>query len=115
MNIKHFNDPGYSVVITPDEYHVQYDVYEHEGYYEDGMPVFHMKGANTHPSPSTGIDDAEIYMNGDVKWDGCSNWEINENDRCMLHGCNKDDLLNIGKIMGECWDMTKDYCKSWSV
>ena len=113
MNIRHFNEIGFSVVIKPHEYRVHYDVYAHDGEYEDGTPVLHKKGADTFPSPAASTEDAEIYMNGDVKWDGCSDWEIDENDRCMLHGCDKDDLLNIGKIMAECWDMTKDYCKKW--
>jgi hypothetical protein len=50
------------------------------------------------------INESEPYLHGNVKWDGCSNWYFDEQDRVMLHGCNKSDLLRLGQVMAECWD-----------
>jgi len=111
--IRHFKDLGYTVIAYPEEYFVKYDIYEIDCEDSDGAPNFHKAGSPIHPDPVKNIEDAEKYLNGDVKWDGCSNWFFDEQERGMLHGCDRNDLLNIGKIMASCWDLTKELCPKW--
>jgi hypothetical protein len=112
--VRHFNSLGYTVVAKPRGYFVYYDIYAHEGI-ECGTekPLFHKKGSPSYPDPVETVEEADIFAHGDVKWDGCSNWYFDEQDSVMLHGCCKDDVLNIGKILAECWDWTKDICPNW--
>lgn len=52
------------------------------------------------------LEEAEIYLHGHVKWDGCSNWYFDAQDGCMLYGCSKSDIQRFGDIMAFCWDWT---------
>lgn len=59
------------------------------------------------------LEDAELWAHGYVKWDGCSNWWFDIAKDIALHGCEKEDLTRIGKVLGICWDWTKEICPSW--
>lgn len=113
-HIKHFNDLSFSVKATVHSHYVDYAGYYHEGYSPDGTPMFTERGALTHPSPVETMDEAEPYFHGSVKWDGCSNWNFDEQERCMLHGCSKSDIVNLGLILGECWEWTKELLPNFS-
>ncbi len=111
---KYFKDLWYYVVAEPGEYKVEYKIYEVEGQGKDGDPFFHRAGEASHPSSGeVALADAEIYAQGHVKWDGCSNWNIDEQERVMLHFCTKEQILNLGRVMAECWDMTAELCEHW--
>jgi len=112
---KHFMELGFTVVAEPNEYHVDYTVYDHDGVnVEDNSPRFHRRGATSSPDMVESINDAEIFLHGYVKWDGCSNWYFDEQkDGMMLHGCYRLDVLRFGLILAECWDWTKDLCPAW--
>jgi len=114
--IQHWEDLEFTVVATPHEYHVDYVLYEIAGYTEPGnKPLWPKKGADPGPDFVESLDDAEPYLHGHVKWDGCSNWSFDEQDRgVMLHGCSRDDLLHLGEVMARCWDLTKGLCPNWS-
>jgi hypothetical protein len=88
--IKHFPEMDFVACATIQEHSIDFAVYDiEERSWDDGAPIF---------------DESEPYLHGYVKWDGCSNWYFDEQDRVMLHGCNKSDLLRLGQVMGECWD-----------
>ena len=59
------------------------------------------------------IKEADTYISGEVKWDGCSNWDFDVAKDIMLHGCSKKDLTRIGEVMGICWDWTAELCEHW--
>ena len=107
--IKHFVEIGYSVEFKVGHCYVDFKVYAHDGVCCDsGMPFFHAKDSPSYPDPVETTAEADVFASGDVKFDGCSNWNIDENARAMLHGCSRDDLLNIGKVLAECWDIAKE-------
>lgn len=47
------------------------------------------------------------YVHGHIKWDGCSNWHFDAQDRCMLHFCSLADIQSVGNALTECWDIAK--------
>lgn len=110
MEIKHFKELGFTVVAEPKEYRVNYFIYEIEGYDSDNNILFHRKNSPTWPDPIEDIKNADIFLHGHVKWDGCSNWHFDIQDRVMIHACERDELLNIGIIMAACWEWTKELC-----
>jgi len=59
-------------------------------------------------------EGAEPYLHGHVKWDGCSNWHFDEQDRAMLHCCSREDLTRIGEVMAACWDWAAELCPKWA-
>jgi len=88
--IKELSVDGFYVLATPSDYHVDYEVFDSR--------------------ENTQGDD--IILSGSVKWDGCSNWQTNED--CMLHACEREELVNIGLLMAECWDLTAELCPHWN-
>lgn len=94
---------------------VKFTVYDIEGL-EDGdekKPLFHKEGSPSHPDPVRTIEEADIYLHGEVKWDGCSNWHFDQQDRVMLHGCSREDVQRYGDIMGACWDWASELLPNW--
>jgi hypothetical protein len=112
-HIKHFKDLDFTVVAEPNDYSVDYVIYDVEGWCTDDTPVWHRAGAQGHPDCVDTLEEAEPYLHGHVKWDGCSNWAFDEQERVMLHGCSRKDVLRFGEIMAACWDWTKELCPNW--
>ena len=110
--IKHFPDLGFSIVAFPGAYFVEYIIYAHDGC-DNEIPYFHKQDSACYPDPVTTFEEADVFMHGDVKWDGCSNWYFDEMSRGAFHGCCREHLTNIGQIMGEAWDWTKEICQNW--
>ena len=109
---------GFTVVAIASEYYVNFTVYDTDGFGcneagEPTVPLYHKSGSPCYPDPVESLNDAEPYLHGGVKWDGCSNWHFDEQDRVMLHGCTRSDLERIGAIMAACWDWTAELLLSW--
>lgn len=53
-------------------------------------------------------NEAERFLHGHVKWDGCSNWLFDETaEGLMLHFCSKDGAALIGRLLSRCYEITK--------
>lgn len=102
---KLLRDLDFYVVATPYSHRVSFVIYEVVGY-TDGAPCFSKKGSSAFDPVAT-VEEAEPFAHGDVKWDGCSDWHFDECDRNMIHGCFRRDLVNVGLLLGECWDMAE--------
>jgi hypothetical protein len=85
-------------------YSVDFSVYAIEGIDSEGVTLWHLAGSPSYPDPTDSLDKAERYLNGAVKWDGCSDWHFDEQDRVMLHGCSRQNLVDLGDVMARCWD-----------
>lgn len=98
-----------TIVAEIHDYKVDFLVYEqHEIGAEDKV----LYGEETGNLTSS-IEEADVYLSGFVKWDGCSNWEFNAQEECMLHFCDRDSLGYISKVMQKCYDITAEYCPKW--
>ena len=100
-------DLGFSFVVEPKEHSMDFFVYAIEAVESSGKVLFHKKGCGHYPEPVETTEEADVFIHGYVKWDGCSNWYFDEQDRSMIHGCRKEDIVNLGLILGECWDYAK--------
>lgn len=118
--VRTFRDLGFTVRAEVKEYLVEFKIYDIEGWVEDktkgvyDKPLWHERDAPTHPAFIETLECAEVYAHGDVKWDGCSNWHFDEQDRVMLHGCTRGKIQRFGDILGTCWDWTKELCPDWA-
>lgn len=110
-----FDELGFTVVAEVKEYRVDFKVYDICGRTGslDGPYVYHREGSVNSMDWVESLDDAEVYLHGSVKWDGCSDWYFDEQDRVMLHGCSRHDIERYGMIMAACWDMTKELLPSF--
>lgn len=110
-----FKDIWFAVIAEPEEYCVNYKIYEIGEFLEDGKdtPKFNRAGAQTGPDHVENIADAEVFAHGFVKWDGCSNWEFDIQNKVMIHACERNQLVNLGEVLARCWDMTEKLCEHW--
>ena len=107
------------IVASVGEYHVSFKIYEasETSYVGDDtvFPSFPRSGCVSSSDYVDKIAEAQVWAHGDVKWDGCSNWHIDDMDNCMLHGCSRADLLDIGRRLASCWDWASELLPSWDV
>jgi hypothetical protein len=96
-HVKHFPELRFTVVAKPDAYKADFRIYNDYEYTNDG------------PQPDN------VLVTGYVKWDGCSNWWFGDPEYCeCFHGCERKHMLDIGQVMAECWDWTKELCAHWN-
>ena len=107
--VEHNKDLCFTIVYehTNDPYVVNFWCYDIEGWLDDGKPLYHKKDSPSYPDPVETIEEAEMFLHGDVKWDGCSNWYFDEQNIGMLHGCSRQDVTRFGDVLGRCWDIAK--------
>lgn len=119
--IKHFFDLEFTVVAVPHEFYVEYKIYEivateHGSVNPDGseIPLWQMKDTDVRPVPVDKLEEAEVFLEGSVKWDGCSNWKLSALQQGIaLHACDRKGLVRVGEIMARCWDWTEGICPKW--
>ena len=110
--IKHFEELDFTVIATVVDMGVNFKVYDKFGESEEGY-VYKLAGSDDLLDFTTDLNKSEVYLHGDVRVNGCSDWHFDEQDRGMLHGCNKAGLVRIGLIMGECWDWARELCPNF--
>lgn len=113
--IRHELDLRFTIVASPQSHWVEYKIYEIVEASEDGKNFSWPRvGAEHGMDVVTRLEWAEPYLSGSVKWDGCSNWSFDEQDKGVaLHGCSREDLLRLGEVMARCWDLTAELCPAW--
>lgn len=117
--IMHSIDLGFTIVAEAHEYRVDFTIYDIEGFavgdaQSEDRPLWHKAGSTSHFDVVYSVEEAEPYMHGEVKWDGCSNWYFDEQNRVMLHGCCKADVQRFGDVMALCWDLAAEMCPAWN-
>lgn len=102
----------FSAKAIPNGHYVDFLIYEMSGLAEDDngnytVPIYQLPDDKHHDTES--LDNAKVFLHGTVKWDGCSDWMVDEMARHhMLHSCDRKYLENFGQIMTRCWDWTKE-------
>ena len=111
--IKHFRDLNFTVISTSHEHYVDYQIHDIVTYDESNNPMWGRSSLDLTPIHTNNLKESSIYLHGNIRWDGCSNWYFDEQDSIMLHGCGREELMRYSKIMTECWDWTKELCPNW--
>lgn len=118
--IRNVNELQFTIVAEVREYVVEFSIFDIEGWDDRdspgdySSPLWHRAGAASHPDTVDELALAEPYLHGSVKWDGCSNWHFDEQDRVMLHGCTRDDVKRFGDVLAYCWDWAAEICPAWN-
>lgn len=108
MIIQHEQDLGYVIAYTVEEYRVAFKLYDVVGYELSGddlgveTPMFDSAKS---PGGTTALDDAEVFLEGWVKWDGCSDWKTEQG---YFHRCSRRGLYQIGLVLDKCWCIARD-------
>jgi len=100
---------GYVAVLTlPTDILVEVVVYEVVGRsVPDGALLFLQKGWTSSMDHVTSMADAEVWLRGDIKWDGCSHWSF-DNGGVMLHFCDPEDAAFVGEVWRRVYDAARE-------
>lgn len=96
------DDIGYVIHFEARDYHVNFVIYTLAGIEWVTNKILY------EPNFCESTDLADVFLHGSVKWDGCSNWHFDEQDRVMIHGCSRDDLEGIGLLLTKCFDIAHE-------
>lgn len=111
MSIHHLHDLGFTVVADPHEYNVEFKAHPIMGYEKEwgvGDPFWESEDAAGCVVPAYTLEDADVFLSGSIKRDGCSDWEspsLSENG--PLHVCGRDHAEKIGKLLLWLFDHAK--------
>jgi len=72
-----------------------------------GLWLYQIEGAVCSSDDTTDFDAGEKFIEGFIKWDGCSNWSFHTED-CMAHFCGRKDATSIGRLLDRLFDITKE-------
>ena len=103
--VRHYDDLWFSIAYEIHSHHMSFKVYEHTGQEISGKDFykprqFGKKESRNNEDALYEVDEqCAVYMSGEVKWDGCSNIDIDENKNCMLHFCGKRSAGKLGKMI----------------
>lgn len=70
-------------------------------------PFFHQKDADI-PGFTEKTEEAEVFLDGAIRFDGCSNWDFN-NVTGATHFCGKDDAISLGRLMEYLYNLAEKY------
>jgi len=101
LSAAHLGD-RFLILICPGEYSMDFKVIEivGEGLDPDpGVLFFTRRGALSTPDHVTQLDEAQVFMEGYLKWDGCMNVNIDTEDECMTHFCGRYDASKVGRMI----------------
>lgn len=70
--------------------------------------LYEKKNSNHGMDSTEDLDDAQIFVSGDIKWDGCSNIYFNEQDNGMIHFCDKKSTVDLGIMLGRLYDIASE-------
>ena len=98
---KDWCDIGYSAIIRASTSGVvSFSVFKHFGHND---PIQFTKCDGNH-AIGVPLEAADVFLHGSVRFDECSNWHFDEQERVMLHGCSRQDIMAWSEAMARCWD-----------
>ena len=114
-DVRHWDDLGYSAVLQAEAQYADtnaaFKVYRIvcTEWAEAGGQV-HPRGYNIQdsafsPNPTDDFAGAEVFLEGGVKWDGCSNWFFP--DSCY-HFCEKEQAMAVGALFQRLYEWAKE-------
>ena len=89
-------------------YSVEFEAYKVTGREPRGKAWFARDNERGADDPTDKLEDADRYLRGEIKWDGCSHWYFDEQDRVMLHLCGRDAALDIGRLFEAMFDIARE-------
>lgn len=110
--VRHYDDIDFTVTVVNHELYAEFACYRVIGgsaQADESSPsrLYDRRGS-THTDPVGDLSDAQVYLHGSIKWDGCSNWNYDEQERVMLHFCRKEQAAAIGVLFTRMYEWAKE-------
>lgn len=105
--LERFED--FAIRVTLQSHVASFEVKEIGG--EDDAGRWYYKDDNGNAA-DIGFDEGETFLSGDIKWDGCSNWDFHTSE-CMAHFCGRQHATSIGRLMAKLYDIAAERMPSY--
>lgn len=111
-HIVHDIDNGFTIVGTLDSDNwMEVKVYTLLGR-NDAGEILWQDDSGSRPRPTASMDDAEVFLEGHIKWDHCSNWSICPGGM-PLHFCGIEDAERVFKIFQRIYALAAEVMPNW--
>jgi hypothetical protein len=111
-----WKDIGYLCVMEANSHYADFTVYQvvgSSGPCETEVSEFHRAGYKSSDDLVERVEEAQIYLHGSVKWDGCADIAFDEQENVMLHFCGQTDATNIGVLLGRIYELAARMIPAW--
>ena len=113
----HWHDIWFTCTYEVDYSQVNMDfkVYPISAVNDDGAYEYRRKDADCGMDFSqNGLEDAQVFVHGNIKWDGCSNLWFDEQDTgTMLHFCGRSSIDDFRELMKRLYDLAAEVIHKW--
>jgi hypothetical protein len=112
------NHDQFLIVATPHEHYCEFRCYACLGFEADSkgeytIPLYERDEDGPSPEAISDFAQAAVYLSGSIKWDGCANLQFDEQERCMLHFCGREDARKVGKLIDRLYDLAAELFPKW--
>jgi hypothetical protein len=58
--------------------------------------------------------EAEAFLHGTIRWNGCADLAFDQQERVMLHFCGRSDAAKVGKLLDKLYSLSAALIPSWN-
>jgi hypothetical protein len=102
----------FHIIAEVHSHHVDYKCWRCLQVNEFGVAEYNRQGGHGGDS-TTSLAEAEVFLSGSIKWDGCANLHFDAQDECMLHFCGRDDASKVGQLIDLLYDLTEKFLPTY--
>lgn len=106
-----WSDIGFIALAEPDDYNVKFIVYELYGTDTNGLPLYIKNNAINDYTEE--LREAKVFLDGNVKWDGCMNYKFGGGCNVYEHVCSRGDIKDVADMLLRCYDLGERLCSHW--
>jgi hypothetical protein len=103
-----FTDIMYAVEMRREGVTVKFTVAHISGLEDGTLPLYAKDDEKGCSGDTREFADADVFLSGRIKWDGCSDMKFDEQERVMLHFCGRSDAVNLGMLMARLYDLAAE-------
>lgn len=85
-----------------------FEVFELCGREMNDKPMLKLKNATNGMDEANSFETASMYMEGHIKWDGCTNYTFPAQNDCMLHECSRKGAKAVAQIWDRLYDLAAE-------
>jgi len=113
--VKEYPGLSFTVRYKPNGDHVlEFVSYKIRGRNDDGKPFYERDDDEPSVNHTESLSDAQPFCSGFVKWDGCSNVQFDEQEKVMLHFCDRREAGDVGRLLEAVYDQAGNTIPAWS-
>ena len=112
--VRAWDDLWCEVVAVPHGHYMEFKLYDLQYVADDGHPPGYRRAGGVSSADVTNDrDEAQVYLSGDIKWDGCGNLHFDVQDDCMLHFCGRAPVAQLAARLARLWDLAEELIPAW--